>query len=106
MGTFEELKKVTAVNLPLQFKELYDLSEEVTHFAHRCYLDATLNRFNNASRAAIRLNERAREHYEDGRITADEYIKITRLTEEIIYRELPSRIREGLVKECSCRIVD
>jgi len=97
---------VTRVNLPKEYKVLFDLSEEVTHFANRCYLDATLNRFNQAVRAASRLNERAQERYQDGLITGDEYIKITRLTEEILYGELPARIRSGLVKECSCKIRD
>ena len=103
---FDELREVTRVNLPKEFESLYNLSEEVTHFANRCYLDATLNRFNQAVRAASRLNKRAQERYEDGMITGDEYIQITRLTEEILYGELPARIRSGLVEQCSCKIRD
>jgi len=103
---FDELREVTRVNLPKEFKDLYDLSEEVTHFANRCYLDATLNRFNQAIRAASRLNKRAQERYEDGMITGDEYTLILGLTGEILYEDLPARIRSGLVKECSCKIRD
>lgn len=103
---FDELREVTRVNLPKEFEGLYDLSEEATHFANRCYLDATLNRFNQATRAASRLNRSARERYEDGMITGEEYLQITRLTEEIVYGELPARIRSGLVSQCSCKIRD
>jgi len=99
---FDELKEVTKTNLAKEYQKLYDLSEEVTHFSSRCHLDATFNRLSNANRAALRLNERARERYEDGLITADEYIRIAQLTEEITYRELPGRIRKNLVQECKC----
>jgi len=103
---FDDLKDVTKTNLANEYQKLYDLSEEVAHFSSRCNLDATFNRFNNANRAAVRLNQRAREHYEDGLITADEYIRIINLTEEVMFGEIPSRIRANLVQECNCKVVD
>jgi len=103
-----EVYKDKEYRLTLSANGMYTLEEfeNGKWYANRCYLDATLNRFNQAVRAASRLNERAQERYQDGLITGDEYIKITRLTEEILYGELPARIRSGLVKECSCKIRD
>lgn len=103
---FDDLKEVTKTNLAREYQKLYDLSEEVTHFSSRCKLDATLNRFNNANRAATRLKERAQQHYEDGLITAEEYVKIMDLTEEVMFGEVPSRIRKNLVQECNCKVAD
>jgi hypothetical protein len=104
-AVFDELKAVTKANLASEYQKLYDLSEEIIHFSRRCNLEATLNRFNNASRSAERLKEMARQRYEDGLITASEYIEILKLTEEAMFREVPSRIITNLVRECNCKVV-
>lgn len=105
-AAFDELKEATKTNLAKEYQKLYDLSEEVIHFSSRCSLVATLSRLNFTNRAAQRLREEARLHYEDGLITGKEYLKISDLTEEIVFFNLPRRIKENLVQECNCKISD
>lgn len=105
-SVFDDLKEVTKTDLASEYQKLYDLSEEVTHFSQGCNLDATFNRFNHAYRAAERLKERARQRYEDGLITSKEFVKVIDLTEEVMFGEVPSRIRKNLVRECNCKVVD